>query len=465
MKVAFVRPPSVHAYWKTQRPLLGVAYLVAHLESKGIACAVFDANFCTWSEEELLARVLAYTPDLIGISSMTHEIVRAHEIARRIRAVMPHIPIVVGGCHATALPQKTLEQFPAFSAAVYGEGEKTIEEIVAAIKNGPNVSFEGILGMAYRMRDGSLKTNPPRPRLSNEELDELSRPALHHYYDRPDALSDTDDWYVMLTSRGCPYQCAFCMQVLGHEVRRRSPEKVVDEIEFAVCNYGAHTIYFADEIFLFDDKHTHAILDLMIQRGIHKKIKWRCSTRINIVTETLLAKAKAAGCWALELGVESGNDEILRNIQKNITREQVVRAVSMIKKSKIFAEALFILGHPNETRKTIRQTIDFAASLNTDAIAVGIMTPYPGTKVYEMAKKGEGGYRLLSTDWSDYDKYGGRSLELKDIPLKELEMYQRQALLLFYCKNFRFADLAKFVFRYWKTISRLIINSWRHHSK
>ena len=238
------------------------------------------------------------------------------------------------------------------------------------------------------------------------------------------------------------------MQVLGREVRRRSAESVVREMEYAIDHYSAHTIYFLDEILLFNDQLTYDTLELMIQRKIPNRIQWRGLTRVNLVSEKLIKKAKEAGCFSLEIGIESGSDEILKRINKRITVKQAEEAVRIIKKAGISVEANFILGHPYETLETVKATINLAARLNPNMIAIGVMTPYPGTKIYEMAQNGEGGYRLLTKDWSKYDKYGGKALELDGLPLKELEKWQRKGLLNFYLKNFRFLDLFKFILTY-----------------
>src|SRR3989339_1526541 len=136
----------------------------------------------------------------------------------------------------------------------------------------------------------------------------------------------------------------------------------------------------------------------MIKRGINKKIKWLGLTRINFVNRELMKLAKEAGCFKLEMGVESGDDEILKKIGKGFTVNEVIKAVNIIKDTGIELMTYYILGHPYENIKTLRKTLNLAVRLNTDGIAVGLMVPYPGTKIYEMASKGAGGYKLISND-------------------------------------------------------------------
>ena len=278
--------------------------------------------------------------------------------------------------------------------------------------------------------------------MTTDELDALPRPAFHHYYgaDNPRALASKDSYYVMLSSRGCPYNCAFCMQVLGKKVRRRSAQSILREIDYAVENYGAHTFNFADEIFLFDDQQTRNILRLFIERDLPKRIRWSALTRANLVNPELVSLAKKAGCFRLEMGVESGDDRILKAIGKGITVEQVRQSVETIKKMGISLGTYYILGHPNETIETLRKTVDLAVNLNTDMIAVGLMVPYPGTRIFDMALQGKNGYRLLSKNWAEYEKYGGKVLEIDGLPHKKLVKWQKRTLLYLYLKNFRFLD-------------------------
>lgn len=456
MKVALIRPPEVHPYWD-KRPSIGITYLSSYLTKNNIPNKLFDANYYSWSEEKTVKKLMAYKPDLIGISSMTHEIVAAHHLAYLLSQKMPKVPIVVGGCHITALPVETLENFPGFTYGIYGEGEKTLLELVNYLKNPRSKKISLVDGLVYRNKQGKVFVNKVRERLSSEELDLLPYPSFKYYYRKGiQSLSSKDSHYLMFTSRGCPYHCVFCMQVLGHQIRRRTPEGIVAEIEYAIRLFGAHTIEFCDEIFLFNDETTYKTLDLMIKHEWHKKIRWLACTRANLVDEKLIRKAKEAGCYRLGIGVESGSNEILSRDQKQITVQQVIKAVQVIKNEGIMVDAYYILGHPGETKETMQKTVDLAVRLNTTTMSMGIMVPYPGTEVYKMALAGDYGYQLLSRDWSTYDKYGGKALEIKGLPLAEMEKWQRKTLVYFYLKNFRFWEFFKFVTSYRRVIISLL---------
>lgn len=457
MKVALIRPPEVNPYWVTRRTSLGVSYLASYLISKGIDCRIFDANFHNWTEEETLKKIVGYHPNLIGISSMTHEIILSDHLAGQIKKKLKKVPVVIGGCHLTALPKETMVEFSHFDYGIYGEGEKTLLDLAKLVMEGKQGQRKKILSLVYRDKENHIVVNPPAARLTADELNSLPYPAYDQYYAWPKDLSGKNDYYVIMASRGCPYNCAFCMRVLGRQVRRRSPESIIKEMEYALKRYKAHTFQFCDEIFLFNDRITFETLALIKKRFSEDKIRWQGLTRANLVTEELIKAARQSGCYTLDIGIESGNDEILKRIDKRITTQQAEKAVGIIKKAGISVSAYFILGHPGETVKTIKDTIKFAARLNPNSLALGIMVPYPGTRIYEMAKNRDWGYRLLNCDWSKYDKYGGRALELKGLPLSELEKWQRRGFLYFYIKNLRIWDLFNFVLKYRREIISLLI--------
>ncbi|MFC2010975.1 B12-binding domain-containing radical SAM protein [Chloroflexota bacterium] len=453
-KVALIKPPATYADWY-KWPVCGIGYISAYLKLNGIDCTIFDAYFNSWSEAETIEKVVEYRPDVIGLTAMTHEIIQASQIASQLKERL-NVHTIIGGCHVTALPERTLREFPAFDYAVYGEGEKTVIELMEFLQQDGIPEPSSITGLAWRDTEGNIRINEPRERMTSLELDMLPYPDVEGYYNGSQALADKNASYPMFTSRGCPYNCAFCMQVLGRQVRRRSAENIIQEMEYVMFHYGAHTFNFADEIFLFDNWETRELLQLMIDRSLPKRIKWSGLTRANLVNPELISLAREAGCFRLEMGVESGDNEILKAINKGITVEQVRNAVEIIKASGILVSTYYILGHPNETRETMKKTINLAAELNTDTIAVGLMVPYPGTKVYEMAHRREGGYRLLTEDWAQYDKYGGRVLEVGKLTFKSLSYWQAWAMVYFYLRNFRFLDLVKFLIQYRRGILFLL---------
>lgn len=423
-------------------PLLGIGYLAAWMREAGCQVAIVDAMFDNLNGEETVGRILKTEPDLVGFTAMTHEINRAAEMARLVKAARPGVKIVLGGPHVTALPRRSLEEYPVFDFGIFGEGEETLRELAEALQQEKPVAT--IAGLVWR--DGAeLRQNPGRDWM--EDLDRLPRPAWDLY--------GSSEVYQIFASRGCPYQCIFCMRVLGDKVRFRSPKNVVDEFEWVTETFHPQRIDFSDETFTARKKWALEICDELIKRGLHKKTPWFANGRVNTIDEALLRRMKEAGCVRMGFGIESGNPEILKAARKASSLEQIYEAARLCKKTGLEMEAFYILGFPHETRKTAWDTIRLAARLNTTTAAFGIMVPYPGTEIAEMAARGEGGYRLLSRDWSDFDKHLGNAMELEGLSRKELERLQALAYLWFYLRNFRLRDLSAFFWEKRKAVWKL----------
>ncbi|MFH1312294.1 MAG: radical SAM protein [Candidatus Eisenbacteria bacterium] len=437
-----VRSPTTYADWY-RRPALGLAYLCSYLRANSLECRIFDAYYNSWSEDELCDRVTAYSPGLVGLTAMTHEIVTAARIASRVRMHL-RMTAVIGGCHCTALPERTLSEFPVFDYGICGEAEAALLALVRCLEHADSRGLEAVDGVVFR-RGQEVVTNGRAVPLDHDDLDCYPMPAFDDYYGNHKVLRKRNAAYVLISSRGCPFSCAFCMRVLGSKVRRRSAESVCDEMEVAIERYGAHTFDFCDDTLLYRDGKTRDLLDLMVARGLQVKASWCGVTRADQVDRTTARMAKASGCFRLGIGVESGDDTVLETINKGITVEQVKSAVAILKEAGIAVDAYFIVGHPNETEESLRKTLELAVELNADTIAVGLMVPYPGTRIHQMATRGEGGYRLLTEDWTKYDKYGGRALELEGLPHEDLVRWQRRIVLRPYIKNRRFLDLARYV--------------------
>jgi len=409
---------------------LGLGYIAGFLKNRGISCSVIDAKSEMLHLGEVEERVREQKPDIVGITAMTHEVTQADIVAKLVRRISPNVIVVLGGPHATTLPDQTLVEFPSFDAVVFGEGEYTFYELVTAIEK--QGSLEGIQGVAYRTKN-HIHMNEPRE--FNKNLDALPFPAWDMF---PKSTT-----YSIITTRGCPFNCNFCMRVLGNKVRRRTPRNVIEELERDVEAFGAKFIHFYDETFAINKESANHVLDLMIERGLHTKIKWDAITRVDVADYELFRKMKAAGCDYVGFGVESGDEQILKATQKGITKNQATSSIKMAKRVGLKTGSYFIIGHPFETRGTAQETIDFATKLNTTTVAFGIMVPYPGTKVYEMAKAGSGGYKIISTDWKDFNKTIGNSLELEHLSRKEMEKLELLAYLKFYLGNLRFLSLIK----------------------
>ncbi|MHC4870715.1 MAG: B12-binding domain-containing radical SAM protein [Planctomycetota bacterium] len=437
IKIALLQPPpreikqthDVNAY-----PSLGLGYLASFLEKAGITdILIIDGRMENISSEQAVQDIADFSPDILGITAKTHEISHAAEIACEIKKCLPQSIIIIGGCHVTAEPESTLELFTSFDFAVTGEGENALLAICRAVEKGE--SFSGVPGLVHR-NNNTIIHNPPAPFI--EDLDKLPFPGWHLFRKKRRS-------YMIFGSRGCPYNCLFCMRVLGKNPRLRSAENIIAEIDWLVNEFNIVAFDFEDETFGLKKDLAFKICDMLIKRGYHKKLFWTANLRANLTDEELLIKMKQAGCVRVAIGVESGNPEVLKSVGKGITIAQIEEAFRLTRKVGIESVALMIIGHPNENKKTAMDTIRLATRLRSTSISIGIMVPYPGTEIRKMALNGEGGYKLLSKDWSDYDKYLGNALELDNLNRKQLERLQIWGYLRFYLFNFRILSLFSFV--------------------
>jgi anaerobic magnesium-protoporphyrin IX monomethyl ester cyclase len=434
MRIALVQPPPRSEYdrhW-ARFPSLGIAYIASSLRAAGHTIDLLDGKLADLTVDDIVTRVRDRQPDLVGITCMTVEYPRAVEIARRIKGDRADMPVIVGGAHVNAVGRGALEEGEAFDYACVGEGEYLVRELAEALERDADPS--AILGLVSRRGD-DIVVSPPRP--PPDDYDALPFPAWD-LFRRVETLP-------LITHRGCPFQCVFCSHNSGFKPRYRTPANVLDEVEQILERYRPTRIRVEDETFGLHMGRTKAILEGIISRGLHERVRFSAQTRVDRVDEEFMRLLKTANFETLELGVETGNPDVLRKIKKGITLEQVEHAVALAKANGLRVWCKFILGHPDETHAEIRDTIDFIAKINPHQLSVSIMTPFPGTPIHELALQGEGGYRLLSGGWEDFDKYSSGVLELENVSLGQLKRYQLRCYANLYLRNRRFRELARLV--------------------
>ena len=435
MKFILVSPPPrriIQPHDMTTIPPLGLGYLGSYLREMEIECTVLSAKSHRLSIETMIGKILSGGFDGVGISAMTHEMPQASQLAAKIRKRRKAGFLILGGTHATVLPEGTARTYPAFDAVIFGEGENTLVECVTRISSGRNL--ENVRGVVWRRPEGVVK-NSAREWI--QDLDRLPFPCW-------DAFPKST-LYPILASRGCPYRCIFCCRSLGNKVRYRNPENVAEEMEWLATNFQPRFIDFYDESFGASKQRTRQLLEIILQKGFTQKVKISAQTRIGLLDMEMFNLMKKAGFYKIDFGVESGNDKILSEIKKGITLEKTRETVKMAKQAGLKTCANFILGHPGETRRTAWDTLHFAAELNPTYLSLGIMVPYPGTELYEMAVRGEKGLAVPSSRWESYDRYFGDVEILTHMPMRRLERLQFYGYLIFYLRNRRFLGLFRFV--------------------
>lgn len=317
-------------------------------------------------------------------------------------------------------------------------------------QGGDESDLASVLGISYRV-NGEVYLNPVRQFMSSEELEHLPFPAWHLF---------PKQGLPMFAGRGCPYRCKFCMRVLGNRVRIRSPENVVAEIRYLHERFGKSHSWFQDETFGLKRQWTRNFLNKLAEFRSEKDLDWtwKANSRVNLADQETYTRMSELGCRGLDFGIESGNQEILKSICKDISLDKAGEAIAMARRAEMTTEAFFIIGHPNETFKTALDTIRFAARLRADRIAVGVMVPYPGTEIWEMAKNNQNGYRLVSQDWRYYDKYFGQAVRLEKLSPNSLKALQSICYLWYYIRNLKLVELFKFSSQHSRAIFRMAGN-------
>ncbi len=390
LRVAVVAPP--YPLEEAPAPPLGVTYVAAAFEAAGAEVRIFDYIVSRYTPEKLRAQIDAFEPHVLGATSVTLNFPAAAGILDTAKAHRPSLVTIMGGPHASFDDRNALADHPGIDLVVRGEGEGTIAELMACGMD-PG-SWEGIKGVSFR-RDGEIAATEPRPFI--EDLDSLPLPARHLLpLSRYQALGYP---ISIITSRGCPYSCIFCLgrRMVGSRVRQRTPQLVVDEIE-QILSYGIDRINVADDLFVSNRGKVKEVCDEMLRRGL--RFAWSAFARVNTVDRETLQLMKKAGCDSISFGVESGNEAMLRRIRKGITREQVREAVSLCREAGIIAHTSFIAGLPGETQETLAETEQFAAGLGA-LYGYHYLTPFPGTTVREEVSRYD--LEILTDDWTRYD--------------------------------------------------------------
>lgn len=423
-------------------PRIGIASIASYLLQEGISVSILDPDAYKLDIEQIKERVKQEKPDIVGLPAFTEEVCGANEIAKAVKEVDSGILTVVGGPHPSAIPAQTLEEFPYFDVAVFGEGEITMQEVVN------RRPLEEIQGIAFR-KNGEIRCNGQRPLI--KDIDSLPLPAWQLYdlnkYKSGGLYSGFGKKgrleLPVEGARGCPHSCIFCFRVAGRTIRFKSPSRVADDVERDVNEFRASKIHFVEGTFGVNKKIAIELCDELIRRGLHEKIEWSTGGRVDTVDRKLLEKMKKAGCGYIGFGVESGDSEILRIIGKNTSLDQIRKAFEICKELGIKTEANFILGHPFETEETVLKTIKFAKELKADHATFAILVPFPGTEVSQMASKGIGGLRIRKGDWRVYGKQLGDALELTQLPREKLIKLQARAYREFYLRPRKLGAMAR----------------------
>ena len=457
-------------------PSLGIAYLAAVSEARGDRVLVYDGDV---EETPLDQAIRDFQPELVGISANTTQIKGAWRDAAIIKA-WRDVPVVLGGPHPTILAQESLERGPV-DIVVRGEGEITWRALsdLLAERWTPGTAYrapesglwaagapalQAVESVSFRLPDATTIHNAERPVFT--DLDSLPFPAYHLLrMDRYTNLQPTLDHVAgpslpIMTSRGCPYRCTYCAQIMPRRWRMRSAEKVVREWRWLVEDKGAAEIGVLDDSFNINRQRVLDICDLLIEQKL-SHVPWIMinGIRADLADEELLRRMKQAGCLRTAFGVESGNQAILDSvIGKHLKLDQIRAAFKAAKKVGLETIGFFIIGLPGETEQTMDETIRFACELDPVVANFSIATPFPGTELYRMVEQ-QG--RILVHDYDEFVFFEGKArFEMDSLPAELVERKWKEAYRRFYLRPHR---VARTMTRKetWLDLPRTLRMAWR----
>jgi radical SAM superfamily enzyme YgiQ (UPF0313 family) len=401
MKLLLIDPPfkSFTGFFSFYFPL-GLAYLAGSVKRAGFDCRILDMDAAetkagtmdfsheyeryqyyiralndithpTW--ELMRTLVLQENPDVIGITAMTTKFGSVIQAARICKKLLPNVPIVVGGPHASAMPDLTME-IPEVDFVLRGEADESLPDLLIAWRDHQDLTTQR--GLTWRAPEG-VRHNPDRPFAQN--LDDLPLPdrsALMH----PENYS-SEDMGVILTSRGCPFRCSYCFHMWDRRVRFRSVEGILAEMRDVHRRFGTTQFNFKDDSFTINKKHVMKLCEALTREPFN--IGWACTTRVDILDDELVQTMKQGGCNVIAVGIESGSARVLQETDKDITHTQIRRAARLLNRHHVFWSGYFMVGLPDETEEEIRQTFQFLQEVRPYYGGLGVYNPFPRTKLFD----------------------------------------------------------------------------------
>ena len=383
-------------------PPLGLAGIAAFLDQYQIKNDIIDCYAHPDSDALIEEYLIKEKPAFIGFSCTTSSFLDGVRIAEMAREILPSIQTVFGGVHVSALKEAILEQFAMVDYAVAGEGELTLKELLCADVQ----ERETVSNLVLRREDGSVVFTGYRKK--QLDLDTLPLPAYHKLAGYPDTYKLPIFNYPgvpnasCISSRGCPYACSYCdRSVFQRSFRYNSAQYVYDHLTYLKETFGIRHINFYDDQFTFNRQRVMALTDLMIENRLD--MTFNCAARAEHLDFELLLQMKAAGCWMISLGIETGDPDLLAMHRQNPDLEMMREKILLIKKAGIRVKGLLMMGLPGETEESIKKSKAYVFSLPIDDFNLAKFTPFPGSPVYEQITKANGKLGTFEDNWEKMD--------------------------------------------------------------
>jgi len=410
IKLMLINPPVsfdvLYGEWdmsdtKSSSPPIGILSLASIVRKYGYEVEILDAHAEGLNINMVIDRIKEFKPDVVGLTAMTIMITASAEIAKHIKSYNPKITTIIGGVHVTAEPIETLKRYPQFDYGVVGEGEIILTEFLEKTRKKADLSrIESLV-----WRDGERIIINPRKAFF-KSLDEFPAPAF-------DLIPRLFDHYRLsvfgtkkfrsvglVTSRGCSGKCSFCdLGVVGRGFRYNTAPYLIDLMKNLYKDYGVSDFLFYDDLFVGSRPRLKEICETIINEKL--PFTWSCCARADFLHPDMMDLMKSAGCWMIEVGIESGCQRILDSMRKNVTKERIAECVNSISKAGMISKGNFIFGSPGETHDSICESIDFALNLNLNYAQHTFLQPLPGSELYEIAGK----YGSFDPSWDRFNTF------------------------------------------------------------
>ena len=411
-------------------PPLGVAYLAAYMRNRGYEVGIIDGYAIHYTKEEMIEKIKEHNPDFLMFGVITASLKITVEWMEYIKSKL-NIKMILGGPHTLSYPKETLEMYNVVDYIVIGEAWETLPELMESLKSKKDLSK--VKGIGYKDREGKIIITAPRPRRTDywKGIPHPARDLLPN--ERYSTLiSKRRPVSTMLTATGCPYKCTYCST--DKTAFYRDYKDVVDEMEECADKYGIKEIIFYDETFTINQPRAEKICNEIIRRGLNKRLTFSIRTRADCVNKELLQLIAKAGCVRVNYGIESANEEILHKMKRYMPREKIEQAVKWTQEAGMSPFGFFIIGFPGETEESVKETIEFAKSLDLDYVQINKLTPIAGTPLYDDVID-----EIGRDYWKDFTV--GKTTESDEIRVpgcklssKELDEWLKKAYRSFYLR-------------------------------
>lgn len=415
-----------------------LSYAAGNAEADGNEIQLIDSPAMGLDLDATVEGIRKFQPELLILSTSTPSILNDLKVVRRLKEEFGK-PIAIMGTHASAEPLESLEMEPALDYCIIGEADRTVCKL-AKLLQGEIARPSDIAGLAYRTENGKTDFQPEGPKI--EDLDNIPwvsktyRKYLYDCYKKYFYGANLNPIIVILTGRGCPNRCSYCVipqTINGHVFRKRSPKDVVDELEYIKANFeDLGEVFFEDDTFTADPKHVRAICELILERNL--KITWSCNARADVPLE-LLQLMKKAGGREMCVGFESASPEVLQNIHKGVKNtDKAIEFTKNARKAGFLVHGCFMVGNPGDTPATLRMTLDYAKKLNPNTAQFYPIMAYPGTEAYKEALESGALKTRDYNQWLDKDGFHRTTIQRGELTSQALVDFCDKARREFYLR-------------------------------